>query len=85
MTEGMSPDQPGTRLTAERWREVEAIFLATRDRGPSERAAFLAQACGADVALRQEVDSLLVGFSVWMCKTISRTHPSIPPCIRSAS
>src|SRR5215210_2323664 len=59
MTEDMSPDQPGTRLTAERWREVEAIFLATRDRRPSERAAFLAQACGADVALRQEVDSLL--------------------------
>ncbi len=55
----MSPDEPETRLTAERWREVEAVFLATRDRGPGERAAFLTQACGADVALRQEVESLL--------------------------
>jgi serine/threonine-protein kinase len=55
----MSPDQPGTRLTAERWRQVEALFLAMRDRGPGERATFLTDACGADVALRLEVESLL--------------------------
>jgi eukaryotic-like serine/threonine-protein kinase len=55
----MSPDEPATRLTPERWRQVEAIFLATRDREPNERAPFLEQSCGADVALRHEVESLL--------------------------
>jgi serine/threonine-protein kinase len=54
-----SPDEPETRLTPERWREVEAIFLATRDREPGERATFLEQACGTDGALRHEVESLL--------------------------
>ena len=37
----MSPDEPEARLTAERWREVEALFLATRDRELGERARFL--------------------------------------------
>ena len=55
----MSPDEPEARLTPERWREVEALFLATRDRVPVERATFLEQACGADAALRREVESLL--------------------------
>ena len=55
----MSSDEPETRLTPDRWGEVEAVFLATRDRGPSERARFLEQACGADAALRREVESLL--------------------------
>jgi tetratricopeptide (TPR) repeat protein len=55
----MSPDEPATPLTPDRWREVEAIFLATRDREPGERATFLEQACGTDGALRHEVESLL--------------------------
>jgi len=55
----MNPDEPEARLTAGRWRQVEALFLATRDRGPGERATFLEQACGTDLALRQEVESLL--------------------------
>jgi tetratricopeptide (TPR) repeat protein len=57
----MSPDQPGTRLTPDRWREVEAMFLAARAREPGERATFLERACGPDVALRHEVESLLAG------------------------
>src|SRR5829696_1251568 len=55
----MSADTPEPRLTPERWREVESLFLAMRDRVPGERATFLQQACGADAALRQEVESLL--------------------------
>jgi tetratricopeptide (TPR) repeat protein len=55
----MSADEPEARLTAERWREVEAIFLATRDRAPGERARLLEQSCGTDAALRHEVESLL--------------------------
>ncbi len=47
------------RLTPERWREVEAVFLKVRDRAPDERSTFLERACGTDAALRQEVESLL--------------------------
>jgi hypothetical protein len=43
----------------ERWREVEAFFLAARDRQASTRSAFLDEACSTDPALRQEVESLL--------------------------
>src|SRR6476660_302811 len=55
----MGPAQRETRLTAERWRQIEDIFLATRDQRTGERAGFLQQACGADAALRIEVESLL--------------------------
>jgi tetratricopeptide (TPR) repeat protein/tRNA A-37 threonylcarbamoyl transferase component Bud32 len=43
----------------DRWRRLEELFQAAADRNPSERAAFLAEACGADPALRKEVESLL--------------------------
>jgi eukaryotic-like serine/threonine-protein kinase len=43
----------------ERWREVEAVFLAALEREPSTRQAFVDEACGSDPALRQEVESLL--------------------------
>ena len=36
----------------DRWRQVEALYHAPR-------AAFLSEACGADAALRREVESLL--------------------------
>jgi serine/threonine protein kinase/Flp pilus assembly protein TadD len=35
------------------------VFLAALERPPAERAAFLADACGDDAALRQEAESLL--------------------------
>jgi tetratricopeptide (TPR) repeat protein len=56
----MSPNEPPARLTPERWREIEALFLATRNRRQDEQAVFLAQACGSDGELRHEVESLLV-------------------------
>jgi serine/threonine protein kinase/Tol biopolymer transport system component len=46
-------------MTAERAREVERICQAALEREPSERAAFVTEACAGDNALRQEVDSLL--------------------------
>jgi tetratricopeptide (TPR) repeat protein len=39
---------------------IKAVFLAALDRaGPSERAAFLTEACAEDAALRQRVEALL--------------------------
>jgi serine/threonine-protein kinase len=46
-------------MRPERWREVETLFQAARELEPGGRAAFLNQACGSDVALRHEVESLL--------------------------
>ena len=43
----------------ERRRRVEDLCDKALDRDVSERAAFLAAACGSDKALRQEVEALL--------------------------
>ncbi len=52
-------EEPKARLTPERWREVQTIFLAVRSRAESDQVAFLQHACGADLTLRGEVESLL--------------------------
>ncbi len=46
-------------MTSERWQQVKELFEAALERGPAERAAFLAQTCADDQAIRQEVESLL--------------------------
>jgi eukaryotic-like serine/threonine-protein kinase len=46
-------------MTPERWRDVERLFHAALQREPDQRAAYLAAACGGDIALQQEVESLL--------------------------
>jgi Tol biopolymer transport system component len=46
-------------MTPERWRRVEELYHAARTRPASERAAFLAEACSDDEALRRNVESLL--------------------------
>ncbi len=46
-------------MTPERWKRVEELYHAARDQPPGERAAFLAEACPDDQALRRDVESLL--------------------------
>jgi Tol biopolymer transport system component len=46
-------------MTEERWTQVKALFQATVERAPSERAAFLTAAVNGDDALRRDVESLL--------------------------
>src|SRR5947208_5072599 len=46
-------------MTPELWERVKTVFDAARERPPGERARFLDAACGADAALRVEVESLL--------------------------
>jgi tetratricopeptide (TPR) repeat protein/predicted Ser/Thr protein kinase len=43
----------------ERWRKIEFLYHSALEREVSGRAAFIEQACGADEALREEVESLL--------------------------
>src|SRR5262245_15392005 len=47
------------QMKPERWKRIEALYHATLERGASERAAFLADACSGDEALRREVESLV--------------------------
>jgi eukaryotic-like serine/threonine-protein kinase len=47
------------KMTPERYRQVGQIYLAALELKPDERAAYLAEACAGDEALRREVESLL--------------------------
>jgi serine/threonine protein kinase len=46
-------------MTPERWQQIERLYRAALEHAESERAAFLAGACGEDETLRREVESLL--------------------------
>src|SRR5690349_3127379 len=43
----------------ERWQAAKAVVQAALERAPAQRAALVAEACGADAELRREVESLL--------------------------
>ena len=45
-------------MTAERWRQIETLFHAVRERPDAERQGFLDAACASDTALRDEVAAL---------------------------
>jgi eukaryotic-like serine/threonine-protein kinase len=46
-------------MTPERYEQIGRLYQAALEREPSERAAFLAEVCGTEEALRREVASLL--------------------------
>jgi serine/threonine protein kinase/Tol biopolymer transport system component len=46
-------------MTSGRWRQIERLYHAALECDAAERAAFLSGACGADLALRREVECLL--------------------------
>ena len=46
-------------MTPERYEQIGHLYHAALEREPTERSAFLAEACGADKALHNEVVSLL--------------------------
>ena len=46
-------------MTPERWKQTEELYHAARNRPPCDRAAFLAEACPDDEALRLDIESLL--------------------------
>jgi serine/threonine-protein kinase len=49
-------------MEPDRWRQIEDLFHSALDCEPGHRAAFLDSACASDVALRQEVASLLASY-----------------------
>jgi len=46
-------------ITAERWQQVDELFQRSLEVHPSEREAFLSEACGDDLELHHAVDRLL--------------------------
>lgn len=46
-------------MTPERWQQVKEVLQSVLELAPSERAAFLDQACDSDQALRREVEELV--------------------------
>ena len=46
-------------MTPERWQQVEAIFQAALDLLPEERGRYLSEACADDLALKNDVETLL--------------------------
>jgi TolB-like protein/Tfp pilus assembly protein PilF/class 3 adenylate cyclase/tRNA A-37 threonylcarbamoyl transferase component Bud32 len=64
---GQGLDAPGTggretRMTAERWQQIKAIFDSVVECDPPARAEFLRQRCGSDGELQREVESLLASY-----------------------
>src|SRR5262245_48646963 len=47
-------------MTADRWQEINRIYDAAVEVAEADRHSFLQNACGDDVELRREVESLLV-------------------------
>jgi eukaryotic-like serine/threonine-protein kinase len=68
-------------MTPERWREIERVYHAALERPAAERALYLTDACGADHALRREVESLFDSAS--RAKDFMET-PAAPPRLTSA-
>src|SRR4051794_14189140 len=46
-----------------RWDRIQDLFISAGDLPAAERAAFLDEACGTDIELRAEVDSLLAAMN----------------------
>ncbi|HWS56037.1 MAG TPA: protein kinase, partial [Pyrinomonadaceae bacterium] len=49
-------------MSRERWKQIEEVFQTALDLAPEERAAFLAQACAGDEAMREQVAALVGQF-----------------------
>ena len=60
----------------EHWKRAEDLFLAAADLAEAKRAEFLEGACGDDIALRWEVESLLA---------YDQAAPSIPGVLEEAA
>jgi eukaryotic-like serine/threonine-protein kinase len=51
-----------TRKMPENWDQVKELFTSALERDAAERSDFLRRACGEDVSLRNEIESLLSSF-----------------------
>jgi tRNA A-37 threonylcarbamoyl transferase component Bud32 len=64
-------------MPAQRWDQVQSLYLEAEGLPAAARADFLDQACGGDAALRAEVEALLTHAS----ETRAATEPPEPPTV----
>ncbi len=56
------------------WEKVKELFDAALERKPEDRANYLNEACGSDISLREEIESLLLAYE----QSDGLSHPAIP-------
>jgi TolB-like protein/Flp pilus assembly protein TadD len=69
-------------VVVERWRQIESLFLAAREKQVEERPRFLDTACAGDDTLRREVESLLANEEPASGFLESRSETVTNPAIR---
>src|SRR5262245_29490131 len=57
-------------MTAERWRQISAIYNAAIARTGADRTAYVSSACGGDGDLRREVELLLAQGESFLAKPV---------------
>src|SRR5262249_15623946 len=63
-----------TEMTPERWRQIEALYYAARERDGDDCVRFLNESCG-DTELRREVESLLSHHLDWLSRPALAADP----------
>jgi len=63
------------------WEKIKELFDAALERNAEDRPDFLNQACGSEVSLRQEIESLLSAYA----RSDGLSRPGMPPTMLSAS
>ena len=63
-------------MTPERWQQVKGVLESVSELAPSERTAFLDQACQGDQSLRHEVESLLAAGDEG-CSSFLQSPPTV--------
>jgi serine/threonine protein kinase len=64
-------------MLPERWRKIEDLYHSACSRKPEERCAYVEEACGADEALRQQLEALLANENA-AASFLERLEPYLP-------
>jgi hypothetical protein len=72
-----------TPMTPERWAQAKTIFGAAIEQEPSYRESYVRAACGSDLALLQEVMSLLQADALEASLHSPLTRPATPPLLKN--
>jgi serine/threonine protein kinase len=58
-------------MSAERWRQISAIYNTALTRAGADRAAYVSSACAGDDDLRRDVDALLRQGESFLAKPVA--------------
>src|SRR5215469_5714638 len=68
---------PRRHMLADRWSKIETLYHTARERKPDERRVYLESACGGDLEILTEVESLLANdeLAARFLETDERSEP----------